>query len=192
MMKGPPLQELPFFLQRISWILFLYSRSDRAVSQQRTVSITASNLPTLVPQKPPPSVSCSKSIAQSKAIIISGKIRASCSKCSWLWVKQQGIIWGSHNAKRVQTISATSIEWFCICYLLLFSLKWINISLDDWQLQLHQPYFHMYLFTNNLGSFQQAFDPFSLTFPYVLFPKGGSSVKELGEFISTCLDLQGA
>lgn len=47
-MKRSPLQELPFFLQSISWILFLYSRSDRAVSQQRTVSITASNLPTLV------------------------------------------------------------------------------------------------------------------------------------------------
>lgn len=41
-----------------------------------------------------PSVGCSQSIAQSKTIIISVKIRASCSKCSWLWVKQQDINWG--------------------------------------------------------------------------------------------------
>lgn len=159
-MKRPPLQELPFFLQSISWFLFLYSRSDRAVSRQRTVSITASNLPTLVPQKPLLSVGCSQSIAQS---VISGKIRASCSKCSWLWVKQQDITGATHNAKRVQGLPITqsesklfqqlASEWFCICYLLLFSLKWINISLDDWQVQLHQPYFHMDIFTNNLGSF---------------------------------------
>lgn len=153
-MKRWPLQELPFFLQSISWIPFLYSRSDRAVSRQRTVSITASNLPTLVPQKPLPSVGCSPSIAQSKAIIISGKIRASCSKCSWLWVKQQDIKLGlpimQSESKLFQQLAS---EWFCI-YLLLCSLKWINISLDDWQVQLHQPYFHMDIFTNNRGSFR--------------------------------------
>lgn len=79
---------------RVSWILFIYFRSDRTVSQQRTVSITASYLSTLVPQKPFPSVSCHQNTAEKKTIIISWKAWASCSKCSWLWVKQQEINWG--------------------------------------------------------------------------------------------------
>lgn len=106
------------------WNFFLYSRSGRAVSQQRAVDITASHVSTLVPHQTFPSVSYSEDTAQKKTTILVKRPGLAAQNALNYELSNKRHTGITHDAKQAPTVSSTTNRFmFIIFSALLFKNK---------------------------------------------------------------------